>query len=487
MKKMLALILAALMLLSLFAACGEKTPEPAGDPSASAPADEETTSPSGENDEEDTDKETTEITAPDAPVIITTDPAPASDGGQQTSQPSGQQTEPQQPASQTPATQTPQSETPSSASQPQQGTSTPASSTLKGLVPASGKLENPKDWKEEHTVLFFGDGFITANQMGDMFKKFAEADGIKINDPSNFTVNTIATDTTYNVYNLFKFDGDQADSKLLAPSNNWIVNSLKEIERYNYDIFICEVSRDRSLATASGRGRNLTAMEYYTKELNKIHPGFKTVHLAPAGFLPDNDGALVKRIGMTYTDFESHNAEIRKYTKEVESRTAGAQSTVLICDAFEYFMKNYASADIDLYDQSRIYPSMAGSYYIACVLYSSVFGNATSGMDFYGYITDHDACKTLQEAADKYVTSTGKALKPHTKNYSSRSFIRPLTLEQADPRNQPQKPEFAHEVYPEYYDELLCSAFAYYQRMNLVQYDNNGMNSSNQNAHREHR
>ncbi|MBQ7624650.1 MAG: hypothetical protein IJS65_05195, partial [Clostridia bacterium] len=247
----------------------------------------------------------------------------------------------------------------------------------------------------------------------------------------------------------------------------------------------CQVSRDRSITSPSSRGRNLSSIEYYTREMNKIHPGFKTVHLAPAGFLPDNNGELIKKIEMNYTSFEAHNQQIREHTKELESRTTGAQSSVLMCDAFEYFMKNYASADIDLYDQSRIYPSMAGSYYIACVLYSSVFGNATSGIDFYGYITDHDACKTLQEAADKYVASTGITLKPHLKNYSSRSFVRPLTIEQADPRNLPQRPEFAHEVYPQYFDELFSSAFAYYQRLNLVQYDNNQMNTENVQYRRE--
>ncbi|MBQ7624649.1 MAG: C40 family peptidase [Clostridia bacterium] len=342
-------------------------------------------------------------------------------------------------------------------------------------------------YSEVHNVLFFGDGFISANQMGDTFIKLAEADGIKINCPANFTYNTISTTDTYNLYSLFKFDGEEADSKVTGPKNNWIVNSIKEAERYNYDTFICEVSRDRGISDPSVRGRNLSAMEYYSKEMNKIRPGFKTVHLAPAGYLPDNDGALAEEIGLNYTGFESHNRDIREYAEELEGRTAGAQSSVLICDAFEYFMNNYASADIDLYDRTRIYPSMAGSYYIACVLYSSIFGNATSGIDFYGYITDVDACKTLQEAADNYVAGAGVTLKPHVKYYTSRSSVYPLTLEQADPRNLPQKPEFAHEVYPEYYDELLSSAFAYYQRLNLVQYDSNYMVVTDDPSIKEHR
>ncbi|MBQ7624495.1 MAG: C40 family peptidase, partial [Clostridia bacterium] len=341
--------------------------------------------------------------------------------------------------------------------------------------------------KEEHTVLFFGDGFISANMMGDTFIMLAEQDGIKINCPTHYSTNTIGNTDTLNLYSQFSFDGEEADSKITGPKSSWMKCSFNDLETYNFDMFICQVSRDRSLAIPMARGKNLSSIEYYTREMNKIHPGFKTVHLAPAGFLPDNDGQLIKKIEMNYTDFETHNREIREHTKEVESRTTGEQSTVLMCDAFEYFMKNYASADIDLYDKTRIYPSMAGSYYIACVLYSSVFGNATSGMDFYGYITDVNVCKTLQAAADKYVTSTGKTLKPHTKKYSPGAFLRPLTLEQADPRNLPQKPEFAHEVYPEYYDELLSSAIAYYQRLNLVQYDSNQMVVTDDQSIKEHR
>ncbi|MBQ7624494.1 MAG: hypothetical protein IJS65_04385, partial [Clostridia bacterium] len=278
MKKTAALLLALIMLLSLFAACGEKAPGQAADGTASAPAGEDISAPADSDDEENTDKETTEITAPDAPVIIATDPSSPSDGGQQTAQSSGQQTT--QPSGQTAQG----GQSPSGAGAPSQTTQTPASS-LRGLIPASGKLEDPKDWKEEHTVLFFGDGFISANQMGDMFIMLAEADGIKINCPANFTYNTIGSTNTFNLYSQFSFDGENADSKITGPKSTWMKCSFNEVEKYNFDMFICQVSRDRSLASQSSRGRCLTSMEYFTREMNKIHPGFKTVHLAPAGFL----------------------------------------------------------------------------------------------------------------------------------------------------------------------------------------------------------
>ncbi|MBQ7624958.1 MAG: hypothetical protein IJS65_06770, partial [Clostridia bacterium] len=173
MKKTISLLLALIMIISLFAACGEKTPKPAsdgaaqsqtGDPSASANASD------AQPDDEEVDKEATETVSATGEVTIPDASSPDTQTG------SGAQT--------APGAQTPSSQTSPSAQTPSQ--TTPASA-LRGLIPASGKLENPKNWKEEHTVLFFGDGFISANMMGDTFIMLAEADGIKINCPANFT------------------------------------------------------------------------------------------------------------------------------------------------------------------------------------------------------------------------------------------------------------------------------------------------------------
>ncbi|MBQ7624644.1 MAG: C40 family peptidase [Clostridia bacterium] len=307
--------------------------------------------------------------------------------------------------------------------------------------------------------------------MGDIVIKFAEADGIKLSF-NTMTFDTITNpENTYNFYELFSWDGSNADSKVTAAKQSWVKGALNEPEKYKYDMFIAQVSRDRGIAIPAGHARNGTAMEYLTKELNRVYPGIKTVLLVPSGYKDGNKSAVAKKIGLTQTTYEEHNEAIRENAKYLTDRVSGDKSAVYICDAFDYFESNYASLGIDLYDTNQLTPSMAGAYYAACVFYSSVFGNATSGMTCYGYLDDTELCLKLQAAADKYVSSTGKTLKPHAQNRT----IHPMTLEQADPRNRPIDPKYAHEVYPQYYDELLASAFAYVQRGGLIQYDNLNM------------
>ncbi|MBQ7624240.1 MAG: C40 family peptidase, partial [Clostridia bacterium] len=136
--------------------------------------------------------------------------------------------------------------------------------------------------------------------------------------------------------------------------------------------------------------------------------------------------------------------------------------------------------DIDLYDRNKAFPSIAGSYYAACVLYSSVTGRATTGMPFYGYL-DADTAVLLQGAADRFLTSANDHnASPITLAAHETTYVqRPMTLEEADPRNRPADPDpaFADDVtqYPDNYDVLLSSAYAYYARGSFVQYDNMGM------------
>ncbi|MBQ7624648.1 MAG: DUF11 domain-containing protein [Clostridia bacterium] len=481
MKKLISLLLALIFILSAFSGCGEKTPEPAGDPSASAPASEDIPAPDGSNDEEDTDKEATEITPPDMPAIITTDPsASAGDSGQPASQqPSGQQTAPSG-AQTDPGTQTPAQSGTGTGTQTPSQTQTPSSSnTGKGLVPASGKVEFTTDWKEEYNIVFFGDGFTIAYNMGDIMKKFAEADGIKLNFSTAYYDN-IGTDSTYNFYECFKWDTSDGTNKVASVSKDIFKKPLEDPANNKADIFMPLVSRDRGICIETGREKNIAATEYYTQKLTSVFPNARTVVLAPSGYKEGNDGALIKKIGLQYTGLSDHNKAIHTYADEVLAKVAGNKSAVYLCDAYDYFNANYASSGIDLYDFNKLYPSMAGGYYNACVVYAAVFGNATSGIPFYGFFDDENAAKTLQEAADKYVASTGKTLKAHGKTYS----FQPLTLEQADPRNLPQKPEYAHEVYPQYYDEVLSAAMAYYQRTWFIQYDNLNMDRANKSMRR---
>ncbi|MBQ7624642.1 MAG: hypothetical protein IJS65_05150, partial [Clostridia bacterium] len=483
MKRTLALLLASVLTVWLFSACGAKTPAPRSGSENTARTDGGDTAadaPDAKTDDEERDKDATEtVSATGDVVIVSQEPLPQTTTGVQPS-PDGQA----EVAQESPRTETP--------AQTKPGNSQASSSdTSKGLVPASGKVTLPYglkktsdhninipilrpetaagEIKEEYNLFFFGDGFLAAHNTGDVMVKLAEADGIRLNFPDHpLNFDNIGTDLTYNFYDPFNWDGDGADSKITSISSAKAKSVVEDPANNKVDFFLYSISRDRGLCIESSRGRIITATEYFTKALSNAQPDVKTVLLAPSGYMEGNNGALINKIGLKQKTLKEHNKATHEFTDVLLSKTSGNKQAVYICDAFDYFIDNYSSSGIDLYDFNRIYPSMAGAYYTACVTYSSMFGRATSGIPFFGLIEDESVVKTLQKAADEFVSSSGVNLKPHSKTYS----YLPMTLEQADPRNQPQRPDRAFENYPQGYDELLASAMAYYQRMGLVQYDN---------------
>ncbi|MBQ7624647.1 MAG: C40 family peptidase [Clostridia bacterium] len=467
MKKLIALILALILAAGALSACGEKAPVGGGDTAQTDDGAQEINAPAPAGDDEETDKEATETVSATGEVSLPptapdTAPATQTNPGGDTQTKPGDNT---QPPAQTAA---PSSEKPAS-----------SNGNRKGLVPASGKVEFTKDFKEEYNILFFSDGFTIAYNMGDVMMKLAEADGIKLDFTTAYYDN-IGTESTYNFYEAFSFKTEGENYSVESVKNSVFSNPINDPSHYKYDFFIPLVSRDRGISQDANKARTVAGIEYYTKALSEAQPGVQTVLFAPSGYKEGNDGALIKKIGLKQTTLKEHNAAIHEFTDLLLSKTSGKKSAVYICDAFDYFNDNYSSLGIDLYDGKRIYPSMAGAYYTACVTYSSLFGNATSGIPFYGFIEDENAAKALQKAADEYVSSTGKSLKAHTETHA----FQPLTLEQADPRNLPIRPEFAHEVYPEYYDVLLSAAMAYYQRTWFIQYDNNNMDRVNRSFYR---
>ncbi|MBQ7625095.1 MAG: C40 family peptidase [Clostridia bacterium] len=356
---------------------------------------------------------------------------------------------------------------------------------LKGFVlDADGApLTENRIWtpySEQHNILIFCDGYGAAYNTGDVMMKLAEADGIKLDFTTVSYDNIGLMTTAYNLYECFEFNGSTTYSsvpstaKVTSVRNSKIRRILEDPETYPCDTFIYFTSRDWGVKNTNRAALNITAAEYLSKELNRVNPSAKTITVAPTGFYEDDTHPYATAKNISYKTFESHSEAAKTHANNVLAKCTGDKTGIYLYDAHVYLKNNYGDKGIDLLDGAGICPSMPGAYFNACVLYSSIFKKATSGIPFSGFIGDEETVAALQAAADGFVTSQGIELAPHTE---TKRFA-PMRLEEADPRNQPTEARFEHEVYPEYYDELLAGAFAYYQRFHLVQYDNMAMDRS---------
>ncbi|MBQ7625183.1 MAG: hypothetical protein IJS65_07905, partial [Clostridia bacterium] len=298
MKKTIALLLVLIMVLSLFAACGEKTEAPADSQAQAVDADAEVNVPEDEPDGEDAEKDATEIAPPDAPVIITTGPAAQ---GQSTDTQQTPQTQTQEPQTQTqtPQTQEPQTQEPQ-AQAPQ--TPAPASQTTD---PAQKAALGPGVEKSEYMAYFFGDSFMNANAMPDTVIAFARYDGIKL------TVRNGSTDTRgstglYNIYSKFNFSG----STLTSPKD-YTFNSL--LTKPNHmDFFVFYAGRDRTITLPENAEQGFQGFKYIQNEYFKANPNGRILLVGPSGYEEGNDGALPERVLLTGKSLKEHNALIKQ-------------------------------------------------------------------------------------------------------------------------------------------------------------------------------
>ncbi|MBQ7623857.1 MAG: hypothetical protein IJS65_01105, partial [Clostridia bacterium] len=211
MKEITALILAALMLLSLLAACGEKTPAPAteNDGGQTAQTGEETTAPAPDDDEE-KDKDATETVSNTGDVVITTTEPSGSDA--QTPAP-GAQTGTQTPQDQTP--QTPPAQTPQTQTQQPQTAQTSANGVPVSSL-ASKKdayLKKPYTKPQDIRVMVWGDSVINVHSIEDTVRQLALCDGFNVNFYSDIS-NIYGQSSAYQLYGTFDWDGEETTSNI---------------------------------------------------------------------------------------------------------------------------------------------------------------------------------------------------------------------------------------------------------------------------------
>ncbi|MBQ7624140.1 MAG: C40 family peptidase [Clostridia bacterium] len=439
MKKILSLFLIILSLLSLFSACGEypdnaEAPEGTGEDIASS----QTLSP--EDDEP--DKETTETVSDTGAVVITAqdtsqgDPPQVSPGEQT---PPAAQSAPGETA-QAPA-QTPAQTAPEKAEKPAQ------SGKSKGELTGLSTYDKPA-----LNVAFFGDCFTIS--AANMFGAFCFEGGSPVNTlGGGFGYNNSGMPrNTYSPYELFKFDGTEADSKITGMSKG--IQRITSKDSPPLDYFILMTGRDAALVNPSVKGRSLTAALEIAELVKKQSAGGKIVLLVPppfTGVLP-NYFSEVKNLTVSK---EEHKKMISDYAEEMK-KAVGECTVVRADEAYSFFEDKYKSSGIDLYLSDGKTPSEAGSYYIAAVLYSSLFGKTAYGLEYAARLSDEE-CKTLQTAAHEFVFKSAP-----TSKAARTSPVQPVF--EPDSR-------FKDQVFPKNFEYLKATALAYFERRSFVDYD----------------
>ncbi len=364
------------------------------------------------------------------------------------------------------------------------------------------------DEKPVYNVIYWADDTF-AGGMCDIVEAFGAADGIEINtlfsreyDNTEKTQSTSSTDDpdgnksvplistlTANLYESGTIDGDVMTISATQFNNKKVIPQLSEtdffvilsgrdysLRKTAYDMYPTKV--ESSMKDATNTKRNQIALKFwydlYKKEntyTNKVNPYGEVVLFVPYAFNEDAANAkiwssITGNNSKTLTKEEHYNV-IAQNAADMAAAIDNDCTSVDVGKAFLDFEGDYP--DIDLYDnRSGRFASNAGAYYSACVLYSSLLGRSTVGMDVGYFGLDDETCELIQRAADAYVKSTGKELKAHAAededNYSYDSWL-------SDPRTMPKGEAYQDEVYPEHYGALLSIVYAYKMRGALVQYE----------------
>lgn len=333
---------------------------------------------------------------------------------------------------------------------------------------------------EKVTVGIFGDAIVSENSFGDLVRLFAETDG--------FTVDFVAATfdnsgkagltSSYNLYELCNWSMEYTTPNGFKASGS----AAKLVKGINsdtpMDYLVLSTGRDRTVIGSDhfAKGSTLAASELY-KAYKETNPDGKVVLLAPPAY---QDGSVAfdteykvssdkySKVSENAKTSAQHSAVITEYAKKVGNALSNDCSYSLMNEAFEFFYANYADSGINLYHSDKTFTSTAGSYYMAAILYGSLFGKSTVGMPVYGYL-DAESAKILQNAAHDFLFDTDPSSVKRDVNYA----IAPATIEDIDQSNKPvEKDCYANEVYGEDYQIILATAYSFYARGKWIQYDN---------------
>ena len=375
MRKTVSLLLALIMILSVFAACGEKTD--VNDTGADAAQASNVAADVAAPDDDEGDKEATETVTETGEVAL----PPAN--------------------TQTPAaeTQTPQGQVPS---QTQQDAQAPSSSAPSGgnaqSAPVSSGAQNtsplPAENRDQYKIHVFGDAVIITHSPFEVLFGMARNSGHDI-DLSGTTASNLGETTTYSIYDVCNFTGSGVDIKATGFKKSSFKNAISN----KLDCLIILVSRDRAFMSAYNERRMLEAFRIIQSAYYAANPNGKIVLFAPMPY-KDTQGEYGQYYGLTDLDARGHWDKISALADTLASVAEGRVTVARIGDAFMDLESEHP--DCELYESRGIYQNVAGAYYISCLLYAYVFDESPVGVDEYGFL-NRSAAEFLQKEAHKYV------------------------------------------------------------------------------------
>ena len=330
--------------------------------------------------------------------------------------------------------------------------------------------------EQTYNIAIWGDALFATYNFGDVLESLAAQDGIVL-DIHQMCYNNGGKGETYTLYEMYNWSDTTANGEITSYKSNStygksLETALKDTEN-PLDFMVILSGRERGIGLPDAHGRVLTSIAAWDAMITERAPQAKMVLFVPPAFkkgynkIAQSD--LTKWGLKTNITPKSHTEQINKLAGEMAEKMASDPLMCWASDATEFFYNTakYADTGISLHDTSLRHPSMAGTYYNACILYYTLFGKSTVGMPVYGQLTKEEAT-ILQNAAHEFCFKTD----PST---YKREEANALVWEHITP-----DPAYADEVYPENFDYLMATLIAYDERMQWFQYDQLALDRTNQ-------
>ena len=339
------------------------------------------------------------------------------------------------------------------------------------------------------SIYAFGDALIQGNSMMDIVKKFAEKDGIRLEIAANSWNNEGTATSSYNLWELFDWTAyatgssvrPAAGATIVAPKNG-LAHFLEAIEndvalankKNPIDHIILLSGRDWSVNYCTEA--QIKSVQWFADKLITHAPNAELNLFAPPGFSTSYSSSYKSSFGFSSSMTRAQHNEIIKSHAEAQISALPTEvnsSIYHIGDAWEAYFTNpdiNKGSSLLMYANDQRNPSLAGSYYNACLLYMMLTGNSPVGMDVYGQMQEQDA-KHLQRAAHTYYFGEAPTFTVH-------NDANALTLDTiTTPCTTDSRLIESASEYPTYFNELMATAIAFDQRGSWVQYDQTSFNS----------
>ncbi len=329
--------------------------------------------------------------------------------------------------------------------------------------------------EQTYSVAIWGDALICTNNFADVLMDIAAQDGIKLNI-YGMAYNNGGKAETYTLYEMFNWTNDTATGEVTSfKANSAYGKKLQaafDDTENPLDFMVILSGRERGIGLPAARGRVLTSIAYWENMVAEKAPQAKMVLFVPPAFKNGfSDSSSLTKWGLsTGIRPATHTQQINKLAEEMAAAMKNDPLMCMTSDATQFFYNTakYADTGIDLHDSSKRHPSIAGSYYNACILYYTLFGKSTVGMPVYGQLSKEEAV-ILQNAAHEFCFGQD----PSTYTRESATSLSWEYINRVDER-------FPDETYPENFDYLMATVLAYDERVQWLQYDQLALDRTSQ-------